>query len=103
MKTTLNVDDTVMAQLKREAARQGLLTIQERRREGRRNDFNIVRIISAEWLGWIARQRGRTGCKTMRPTDSRFGLSGKSVRRERQSTTPTPTSEARQQWRRGMG
>lgn len=39
----------------RQAAREGLMTVQERRREGRRNDFNIVRIISAEWLTWIKR------------------------------------------------
>ena len=39
----------------REAARQGLLVVQERRREGRRNDANVVRIISAEWKTWIVR------------------------------------------------
>jgi hypothetical protein len=39
----------------RQAAREGLLTVQERRREGRRNDYNVVRIISAEWLTWIKR------------------------------------------------
>jgi hypothetical protein len=27
----------------------------ERRREGRRNDANVVRIISREWQAWIAR------------------------------------------------
>jgi hypothetical protein len=39
----------------RQAAREGLLTIQERRREGRRNDYNVVRIVSTEWLMWIKR------------------------------------------------
>src|SRR3954454_2366363 len=33
----------------REAARLGLLTVQERRREGRRNLPNVVRIVSKEW------------------------------------------------------
>ena len=42
----------------RQAARQGLLVVQERRREGRRNDFNIVRIISTEWRAWITRRGG---------------------------------------------
>ena len=42
----------------REAARQGLLVVQERRREGRRNDANVVRIISAEWKAWIVRGVG---------------------------------------------
>ncbi|HKG77059.1 MAG TPA: helix-turn-helix domain-containing protein, partial [Beijerinckiaceae bacterium] len=63
----------------REAARLGLLTIEERRREGRRNLPNIVRIVSKEWTSWLARG-GRAsrpsaepliGCKKMRPTDNR--------------------------------
>jgi hypothetical protein len=53
----------------REAARQGLLTVQERRREGRRNDYNVLRIVSVEWLTWIKRGGG---CKKIRPTDTRF-------------------------------
>lgn len=39
----------------RQAAREGLVTVQERRREGRRNDLNVLRIVSAEWLTWIKR------------------------------------------------
>src|SRR3954454_15591798 len=63
----------------REAARLGLLTVEERRREGRRNLPNVVRIVSKEWTMWLARG-GRpsrpqaeplTGCKKLRPTDSR--------------------------------
>src|SRR3712207_2400549 len=62
----------------REAARLGLLTIEERRREGRRNLPNVIRIVSKEWTSWIARG-GRAscsqaepliGCKKMRPTDN---------------------------------
>ena len=37
----------------RQAARLGLLTIQERRREGQKNLPNIVRVISREWLQWL--------------------------------------------------
>jgi hypothetical protein len=63
----------------REAARLGLLTVEERRREGRRNLPNVVRIVSKEWTSWLARG-GRSsrptaapliGVKKMRPTDSR--------------------------------
>src|SRR3954463_16649219 len=63
----------------REAARLGLLTIEERRREGRRNLPNVIRIVSKEWTSWLARG-GRSspqpaelpiGCKKMRPTGSR--------------------------------
>ena len=55
----------------------GLLTIQERRHQGRKSDPNVVRIISREWLQWL-RRGGRSaapallssiGCKTMHPTD----------------------------------
>ena len=38
----------------RQSSRDGLITIEERRREGRRNLPNVVRIISREWLAWIA-------------------------------------------------
>ncbi len=64
----------------REAARLGLVTIEERRREGRRNLPNVVRIVSKEWTTWLARG-GRAshpsaepliGCKKMRPTESHY-------------------------------
>lgn len=44
----------------RAAARDGFLTIEERRQHRARNLSNIVRIISAEWRSWIARG-GRAG------------------------------------------
>ncbi|MCJ2085832.1 hypothetical protein MKK88_07475 [Methylobacterium sp. E-005] len=55
----------------------GLLTIQERRHQGRKSDPNVVRIISREWLQWLRRSwrsaapalLGGIGCKTMHPTD----------------------------------
>src|SRR3712207_2335810 len=39
----------------REAARLGLLTVEERRHEGRRNLPNVVRIVSKQWTMWLAR------------------------------------------------
>src|ERR687890_2347004 len=39
----------------RTAARLGLVTVEERRREGRRNLPNVVRIISREWLAGLGR------------------------------------------------
>src|SRR3954470_23092034 len=62
----------------REAARLGLITVEERRREGRRNLPNVVRIVAKEWTMWLARG-GRSsrpaaepliGCKKLRPTDN---------------------------------
>ncbi|WP_336490940.1 hypothetical protein [Methylobacterium nigriterrae] len=53
----------------------GLLTIQERRHQGRRSDPNLIRIISREWQAWMRRARGATakggGCKSLHPTDKR--------------------------------
>src|SRR6185437_12106993 len=39
----------------RTAARLGLVTVEELRRAGRRNLPNVVRIVSREWLVWLAR------------------------------------------------
>jgi hypothetical protein len=41
----------------RAAARGGLATIEERRRDKRPNLANVVRIVSREWTTWIARGR----------------------------------------------
>jgi hypothetical protein len=45
-------------------ARQGLVTVQERRRRGQRSLTNIIRITSPEWLAWLrhgVRARAVTG------------------------------------------
>jgi hypothetical protein len=53
------------------------VTVQERRREGRKNDTNVIRIVSKEWTLWLTR-RGRSngpqaaaliGFKKANPTD----------------------------------
>ena len=81
----------------REAARLGLLTVQERRREGRRNLPNVVRIVSKEWTTWLARG-GRSsrpaaelliGVKKITPTDSRY--------KTQRSRTSEPAFAARMQ------
>lgn len=79
----------------REAARQGLVTVQERRREGQKNETNLVRVVSREWCAWLKRGgQGKRdvpdrnvpsaeptkhiGFKKANPTDSRSKkLSGK--------------------------
>jgi hypothetical protein len=53
----------------------GLLTVQERRHQGRRSDPNLIRIISREWQAWMKRAR-RIGCKTLHPTDKRVLIPG---------------------------
>src|SRR4051794_38711292 len=52
----------------RTAARLGLVTVEERRREGRRNLSNVVRIVSREWLVWLARGPKPIGVKKITPT-----------------------------------
>lgn len=57
-----------------------LLAIQERRQRGRKNDPNLIRIVSTEWLQWLAKGSRsssgslgrRIGCKTMHPTDTKI-------------------------------
>jgi hypothetical protein len=82
----------------REAARLGLLTIEERRREGRRNLPNVVRIVSKEWTIWLARG-GRAsrpaaeppiGVKKRAPTDSHY-------KTQRSSTSEPVLAAGRQQ------
>ena len=52
----------------RTAARLGLLTVEERRRAGRRNLPNVVRVVSREWLAWLARGPKPIGVKKITPT-----------------------------------
>src|SRR4051812_1070839 len=86
----------------REAARLGLLTIEERRREGRRNLPNVIRIVSKEWTTWLARGRRATGtkaepligCKKLRPTDSSY-----KTQRSRTSEPPFAAEKASRQVR----
>ncbi len=37
----------------REARKLGLLTVEERRVTGYRNDTNVLRIVSPEWTAWL--------------------------------------------------
>src|SRR3954463_10842733 len=87
----------------REAARLGLVTVEERRREGRRNLPNVIRIIAKEWTSWLARG-GRSsrpsaepliGCKKLRPSDN-------SDKTQRSRISEPPFATKRQQaeaWR----
>ena len=76
----VGVAETTVRNAVREAVKLGLVTVEERRVTGFRNDTNIVRIISAEWTAWLrlarkgvpkvgeppARQGG--GCKSPKGT-----------------------------------
>jgi len=65
----------------RVAAALGLITIQERRRQGQKNLPNVVRIVSREWLQWLKRggQRSKPiGFKKADPTDKEVREKGRS-------------------------
>ena len=71
----------------REARRLGLMTVEERQITGFRNDTNVARIISAEWLAWIRLARHGD------PLSNRGGQAAPSTLRGGgvKSVTSTPT------------
>lgn len=76
----------------REAARLGLLTVEERRITGFRNDTNVVRIVAPEWLAWmrLGRRSDRPGggVKSSTGTDTGVLESGKTSVRAGRRTPP---------------
>ncbi len=49
----VGVAETTVRNAIREAAKLGLVTVEERRITGFRNDTNIVRIVAPEWTAWL--------------------------------------------------
>jgi hypothetical protein len=80
----------------RAAAAMGLLTVQERRRQGQKNLPNVVRIVSREWQLWIKRGGQKNapqaskgiGFKKTDPTDKGF-------KRRAENGIPPEASETR--------
>ncbi|MBB2965163.1 GntR family transcriptional regulator [Methylobacterium sp. R2-1] len=73
------VSETTVRNAIREAVRHGLLTVEERKITGWRNDTNVVRIVAPEWLSWLRLNRKRKdealavategrGCKSSKGT-----------------------------------
>lgn len=85
----VGVAETTVRNAIREAKRLGLLTVEERRVTGLRNDTNIVRIVSPEWTAWLRLARKGTapdthpspaqgrGCKFAQRTPTQVLKSGK--------------------------
>jgi hypothetical protein len=69
----------------RAAKRLRLITVQERRVSAFRNDTNVVRIVSREWLAWLTKREGSI-FRMARPT----GFSG-----EQRFATSMPTGRTR--------
>ncbi|MBX9934697.1 MAG: helix-turn-helix domain-containing protein [Methylobacterium sp.] len=55
----VGVAETTVRNAIREAVKLGLVTVEERRVTGFRNDTNIVRIVAAEWTAWLRLAKGR--------------------------------------------
>ncbi len=53
------VSETLVRNALREARALGLVTVEERRVTAWRNETNVVRIVSAEWSGWLKLAKGR--------------------------------------------
>ncbi|MET3414828.1 putative transcriptional regulator [Methylobacterium sp. 1030] len=99
----VGVAETTVRNAVREAGKLGLVTVEERRIIGFRNDTNIVRIVAPEWTAWLRLTRkthpahlprqaavaAEGGCKSakrthtqvLNPLDSRITQPSKSCRR----------------------
>ena len=75
----VGVAETTVRNAIREARTLGMVTVEERRLTGFRNDTNIVRIVSAEWTAWLRLARkgsvlqGR-GCKSAQRTPTQVPI-----------------------------
>jgi NADH:ubiquinone oxidoreductase subunit len=99
----VGVAETTVRNAIREARKLGLLTVEERRLTGYRNDTNVVRIVSPEWTAWLRlgrkgapsrhalRQGG--GCKSPNRTPTQISSQGK-TRTERLTSRPPARAKA---------
>jgi hypothetical protein len=87
----------------RAAAAMGLLTVQERRREGQKNLPNLVRVVSREWQTWIKRGGQAAGFPTSKSIGGRKIIpTGKESKREGKSGIPPYASEPQRQPEEGL-
>lgn len=74
MAARAGVGRTTVQNAIRMAAKLCLLIVQERRRDGKKNLTNVVRIVSKEWLAWNASKKAdgstMSGFKFLNPTDN---------------------------------
>lgn len=92
MAAIAGVSETTVRNAIREAVKLGLLTVEERRVTGWRNDTNVLRIVSPEWLSWLRLTRRSPnpgsglslksepkggGCKSAKGTPTGFQERGK--------------------------
>lgn len=68
------VSPSTMRNARRRAQRLGYISVEERRRQGQRNDTNRIMITDPSWQAWIkkGRQSKGGGFKTLNPTDKKI-------------------------------
>src|SRR5215210_3520349 len=91
------VSESTVKRALRQARALGLITIQERRLSRFRNDTNVVRVISREWLSWLELRRSGGGVQPRTGTNTR----DLERRRERPSQASQRVSEGMRDDRRG--
>ncbi|MBP32663.1 helix-turn-helix domain-containing protein [Methylobacterium sp.] len=86
----VGVAETTVRNAVREARKLGLLTVEERRITGFRNDTNILRIVAPEWTAWLRLARKAAPSMALgRP--ERSGRDAKAKGGGCKSANPTPT------------
>jgi hypothetical protein len=63
--------DSTVKRTIREGKALGLITVEERRVSAFRNDTNVVRIVSREWLSWMQRGHRGVGVRQDHPRDTK--------------------------------
>ena len=86
----VGVAETTVRNAIREARKLNLLTVEERQITGFRNDTNIVRIVSPEWLAWLRLARkGNTAWPTLVRREGRHDPASEWIGCKSAKRTPT--------------
>ncbi|NEU14767.1 helix-turn-helix domain-containing protein [Methylobacterium sp. BTF04] len=108
------VAETTVRNAIREAGKLGLVTVEERRVTGFRNNTNVVRIISAEWTAWLRLARKGVavhhplvteggGCKSPNRTHTQVSKQGKTRMEDGSRGRPASLkSPSRSVWRNAV-
>lgn len=102
---------TVAKRALRQARTLGLVTVEERRLTGFRNDTNVVRVASSEWAGWLRLRMPRAshaglqggGGTVVRPTGIQILRGPSTNRSQAKNRRPAPQNHTTRPTARGAG
>ena len=86
----VGVAETTVRNAIREARKLGLVTVEERRVTGFRNDTNVVRIVSAEWTAWLRLARKAEPLSKFGSSASALPLQGGGCKSAKRTSTDVP-------------